>query len=122
MATLFFGLTASVFGQGATTSAMSGRVTDTGGKAMEGATIVAIHTPTGSRYGAVVNANGYFRIYNMQVGGPYSVVASYVGFADQKRDNVYLSLGQTYRLDVEMSEEGVTVDEVVITTARWRSV
>ena len=114
--TLILGFAVSAIGQGSTTSAMSGRVTDTGGKPMEGATILAIHTPTGSKYGAVVNGNGYFRIYNMQVGGPYRVVATYVGFADQIQDNVYLSLGQTFRLDLQMSEEGVTMDEILITT------
>ena len=110
--TLLLGFSLSAWGQGATTSTMTGRITNTGGQAMEGATVLAIHTPTGSKYGAVVNVNGYYRIYNMQVGGPYRVVATYVGYADQVQDNVYLSLGQTYRLDMDMSEEGVTVDEV----------
>ncbi|MEM7367529.1 MAG: carboxypeptidase regulatory-like domain-containing protein [Bacteroidota bacterium] len=114
--TLLLGFAVSAWGQGATTSTMSGRVLNTGGQTMEGASVLAIHTPTGSKYGAVVNSNGYYRIYNMQVGGPYRVVASYVGYADQAQDNVYLSLGQTYRLDMEMSEEGVTVDEVLITS------
>lgn len=114
--TLLLGFAVSAWGQGATTSTMSGRVTNTNGQAMEGATVLAIHTPTGSKYGAVVNSNGYYRIYNMQVGGPYRVVTTYVGFADQTQDNVYLSLGQTYRLNMEMSEEGVTVDEILITS------
>lgn len=116
MLTLSLGFVISALGQGATTANMSGRITDTDGNAMEGATILAIHTPTGSKYGAVVNANGYFRIYNMQVGGPYRVVSTYVGYADQVQENVYLSLGQTYRLDLEMSEQGVTMEEVLITT------
>jgi hypothetical protein len=60
------------WGQGATTAAMSGTITDSKGQQLPGATVIAVHTPTNTQYVAPTNADGRFNIQNMRVGGPYT--------------------------------------------------
>ncbi|MCK9292367.1 MAG: carboxypeptidase-like regulatory domain-containing protein, partial [Bacteroidales bacterium] len=55
-----------------TTSSMNGRVTDQEGP-IAGATVVAIHAPSGTSYGTITNADGRFMLTGMRVGGPYRV-------------------------------------------------
>ncbi|NNJ41687.1 MAG: carboxypeptidase regulatory-like domain-containing protein, partial [Eudoraea sp.] len=43
--------TAIAFSQGVTTSAISGQITDDNGEPLGGASVVAVHVPTGSVYG-----------------------------------------------------------------------
>ena len=61
--------TAIAFSQGVTTSAISGQVTDENGEPLGGATVVAVHVPTGSTYGAATDFDGYYRISGMRAGG-----------------------------------------------------
>ncbi len=109
---------AGVFGQGVTTSAMSGRITDETGAGLPGATIVAVHSPTGTSYGNVTDAEGFFRIPNMRVGGPYKVTISFVGYQTWENPSVYLTLGQTYGVNVQLEEEATQLSEVLITADR----
>ncbi len=115
---LLTGITGEVFGQGVTTSAMSGRITDETGEALPGATIIAVHTPTGSQYGNVTDTEGFFRIPNMRVGGPYKVTISFVGYQTWENPSIYLTLGQTYGVNVQLAEEATELSEVLITADR----
>ena len=65
-----------------TTSSMAGKVTfdSQSGEEVIGATVVAVHTPSGTRYNAVTNTTGRFSIQGMRTGGPYEVTVSYVGY------------------------------------------
>ena len=58
-----------------TTSSITGTVTSGTGEPLEGATIVAIHTPTGSRYTTTSQKSGQFNFPNITPGGPYTVTA-----------------------------------------------
>ncbi|RZK25272.1 MAG: carboxypeptidase regulatory-like domain-containing protein, partial [Hymenobacter sp.] len=103
------------WGQGATTASMSGAIADGKGESLPGATILAIHTPTGTQYGAGTNAEGRYNIQNLRVGGPYTIKVSFVGYQDFTREGVFLTLGQTLRVDVKMSEASTVLDAVVVT-------
>ena len=59
-----------------TTATMSGKVTAQD-EPIIGATIVAIHEPSGTRYGTVTNVSGQFNLQGMRTGGPYKVEISY---------------------------------------------
>lgn len=99
--------TGSVFAQGATTSAINGQVVDENGDPIPGATVQAVHGPTGSEYGNITDLEGYFRISGMQVGGPYTITVSFIGYETYREPGVFLSLGQTFRIKAIL-EEGVT--------------
>ncbi|RAK65761.1 TonB-dependent receptor [Hymenobacter edaphi] len=108
--------------QGITTSAISGVITDKAGSGLPGATVIAVHTPTGTQYVAPTNSEGRFNLQNMRVGGPYTVRITFVGYQDVTREGVYLTLGQTLRLDVNLSEQTQTLADVVVTGRDSRSV
>jgi hypothetical protein len=61
---------------------------------LPGASILAIHTPTGSRYSALSNGEGRFSMLNMKVGGPYKVMITFIGFRTQEINDVFLELGK----------------------------
>jgi outer membrane receptor for ferrienterochelin and colicin len=103
------------YGQGVTTASINGQVTDAAGEPLPGASVVAVHTPSGTKYGVATDFDGYYRISNMRVGGPYAVTITYVGFKDYSNVNVYLSLGESQRISAKLSEDASVLDEVVIT-------
>ncbi|WP_082455384.1 carboxypeptidase-like regulatory domain-containing protein [Hymenobacter sp. AT01-02] len=70
------------WGQGTTTSAMNGIITDKDGAGLPGATVIAVHTPTNTQYVAPTNSEGRFNIQNMRVGGPYTIRVTFIGYTD----------------------------------------
>ena len=64
-----------------TTSGMNGTVTDEQGLPLVGATVIAVHTPSGTQYGAVTNKDGRYNLQGLRAGGPYTVTFSFVGRA-----------------------------------------
>ncbi len=99
-----------------TTSSLAGKVTldDANGEEVIGATIQAIHEPSGTRYAAVTNTSGRFTIQGMRTGGPYSVTISYIGFQPKTVKGVNLQLGETYNLSVWLSEDANELAEVIV--------
>ena len=87
-----------------TTSSLSGKVTDPDKEAIIGATVQAIHEPSGTRYGAITNIDGRYTIQGMRAGGPYSVEVSYIGYQTMMYKDVTLQLGEVYNLNVQMKE------------------
>ena len=106
------------WGQGATTAAMSGVISDKTGSGLPGATVIAIHTPTNTQYVAPTNADGRFNIQNMRVGGPYTVRVTFVGYKDVSREGLFLSLGQNLRFDQNLSDATTELSEVTVSGRR----
>jgi len=104
----------ALFGQ-ITTGTLIGNVRSEKGESLAGATVVAVHTPTGTRYGVNTQENGRFTLPNLRVGGPYTVEAKYIGYQTQVYEGVYLNLAQKLELDFLLPTEAVNADEVVIT-------
>ena len=61
-----------------TTSAINGLVLDDNKEPVIGATVTAVHEPSGTLYGTVTNMDGRYTIQGMRTGGPYKVEVSYV--------------------------------------------
>jgi Carboxypeptidase regulatory-like domain len=115
---LLFAISAtfSVSGQ-VTTSAISGIVSDDKGDGLPGATVVAIHEPTGTKYGTTTRTDGNYNMVNLRVGGPYKVTVSFVGFKPKSEEGIYTTLGSNNVVNFKMLEEGSTLNEVVVTAA-----
>ncbi len=98
-----------------TNSALSGKVTmeDTKEEVI-GATIQAVHDPSGTKYAAITNIDGRFNIQGMRNGGPYTVTVTYIGFNPKVFKDIYLQLGETYSLNVWLSENSTELAEVVV--------
>ena len=104
--------------QGVTTSSINGNVTDAKGDGLPGATIIAIHVPSGTKYGTVTNNSGRYVFPAVRVGGPYKLTITFVGYTDKIKEGVITSLGAASNVDVKMSEEGTLLDEIKIVSTR----
>ena len=99
-----------------TTSEIQGIVTD-GTIAISNATIVAVHVPSGTKYGTTSRKDGRFNLPNLRIGGPYTISVSSVGYKEEKQDNISLLLGQEFKADFKLQQSTSTLTEVVITGA-----
>jgi hypothetical protein len=101
-----------------TTSGINGRVLGANNESLPGATVIAVHTPSGTQYGTTTDAEGFYRIMNMRVGGPYKITASYVGFSAYTSEDIILSLGQTYGLNIRLFETAAEITGVEVVAVR----
>lgn len=116
---ILFLLTASLmFSQGNTTTSINGKVSEIKGDALVGATVLAVHTPSGTKYSANTDVNGFFRISNMRVGGPYSITVSYIGYKSFILSDEYLQLGDSQSINAQLESEANKLDEVVIKSSK----
>ncbi len=97
-----------------TTSSINGKVV-AGGEDVIGATVVAIHKPSGTRYSAATNVKGRYSIQGMRVGGPYTITISYIGYKDDVKQNVSLELGEAFVFNADLKEDAQALGEVVVT-------
>lgn len=101
-----------------TTSGMNGTVKTASGDKLPGATVIAVHEPSGTQYGTVSNAEGQFNLQGMRPGGPYNVKISFVGYASASYTDITLYLGEAFNLDVKLTESAVDVLEVTVVGSR----
>ena len=107
------------FAQGVTTGAITGIVTNEQQQPVAGASVIAIHVPSGSVYEATTRGDGRFSIPGMRVGGPYSVTVTFSGgggtaFAPETQDDVQINLGVA--TDLPMMVRPIAVTETVTVT------
>lgn len=115
---LFFVLSIHTMIAQTTTSSIKGIVRSSTADLLQGATVLAVHTPTGSKYSALSNADGRFNLLNMRIGGPYKITVTYVGFQNQEFNDVYLELGKAFSLDILLQDESQKLQEVKVTGAK----
>ncbi|MFN3597306.1 MAG: carboxypeptidase regulatory-like domain-containing protein [Rubricoccaceae bacterium] len=113
-AVLLCALAPAALAQGVTTSAMNGLVLDQSRQPLPGANVVAVHEPTGTRYGTITRADGRYNLTNLQVGGPYSVTVSFIGFQAVQETGITLALGENRVQNFTLREAAAALDEVVV--------
>ncbi len=119
---LFMLIPVLVSGQGVTTSSLSGNITDSSGQPLPGASIVAIHVPSGTQYATIADNAGNYRIQNMRIGGPYTVNVSFIGYSTVTYTDVTLKLGETYVQNGQLKETTTSLNEVVVTAGLRNSI
>jgi outer membrane receptor for ferrienterochelin and colicin len=100
-----------------TTSTVSGTVKTNTGEPLIGATIIATHEPTGTQYKVQSRSGGFFNISNMNPGGPYNVQVTFVNFQQGKRSDIYLGLGETYKISFTLDTKAEDLGEVTVQTS-----
>ncbi|MDQ6902533.1 MAG: carboxypeptidase regulatory-like domain-containing protein [Bacteroidota bacterium] len=99
-----------------TTSSITGFVKAADGEPLAGATVTAIHEPTGTAYTVITRKSGQYSINNMNPGGPYNIQVSYVGYNKETKEDIFLSLGEKAQYDFVASTTVSKLTEVVIAT------
>ncbi len=97
-----------------TTASMAGQITEDNKEPIIGASIVAIHEPSGTRYTAISNVDGRYSIQGMRVGGPYTVRVSYVGMQPVSFEDIMLQLGEIEELNVYLTPGSTELGEIVV--------
>ena len=114
---LFVAFTASAQ---VTTSSINGVVKDASGKALEGATITATHTPSGTVYNTISKKLGVFNLSSVRIGGPYTIKVNFVGFGALTVDNINLLLGEPFFVNAVMNVAETTLSGVVVVHCHHR--
>jgi outer membrane receptor for ferrienterochelin and colicin len=110
----------AAYAQSVTTGTLAGSVSgsaDAGGGVLPGATVTAVHGPTGARYSATTGNDGRFTIVNVRSGGPYTVSAVAQGYKDTSVSNVTAVLGTPVEVTIEMPLAAVEETINVVATA-----
>ncbi len=95
-----------VFSQILTTGSLNGVVSGNNGDNLEGANVIATHTPSGVSSGATTRSDGSFNLPNLKV-GPYMVKVSYIGFSDGEASSITIGLGEDKTLNFTLSSEAI---------------
>ena len=98
-----------------TSSSMTGRVVDSAGKPVAGATVQIVHVPSGTTRIVTTDASGQFNAQGLRVGGPFDVIASKAGLEKTEKDDVYLKLSETATVDLSMGVVAKQLAEVKVT-------
>ncbi len=101
-----------------TSGALQGLVADTAGRGLAGATITAIHIPSGTRYSTATAADGRYILPALRIGGPYRIEVSFADMESQMREVDRISLGDPLNLNLTLVPAGRQLSAVVVTAAR----
>lgn len=105
-------VSSGVFAQN-TTASISGSVRDKNGNSIEAATVQVTNNETGAFYGAVTNSYGIFSLSGLKPGN-YLVKVSFVGYTGMSFDNVVISVGKDYNINVVLEEDTRNLPTVTI--------
>jgi hypothetical protein len=100
-----------LFAQGVVSAGLTGVVRDTAGKPVAGATLTAIHLPTGTTYTAISSESGRYNFRGMTVGGPYTLTAAAARHKSTEVTEITTQLGQDIDINVSLSPSDVVVLE-----------
>lgn len=104
-----------------TTSSITGSVTTSDGAGLEGASITATHTPSGSVYTTVSKKGGIFNLPGLRIGGPYVVKIDYVGLKSETVQEIYLALGEPYAINAVLADAAKNLSDVVVLSQKRKS-
>lgn len=103
-----------MFAQGTTSGSIEGTVVDVEGEPLPGANVVAVHQPTGTRYGTATRPNGRYTFKSVRVGGPYEIQVTFVGYNANIKEISNIELGETVEVDFTLEEGEMSLDEISV--------
>ena len=96
-----------------TSSSIRGNVLTEAGNPVTDATITILHVPSGTRKTLKVNDSGAFSAKGLRVGGPYTVTIDSNVYADKTLENIYISLGDIFRVSETLQE--ASIERIAVT-------
>lgn len=97
-------------------ASFNGQITDQNGAVIAGATIVAVQNETKKERTVQTDAEGRFRIVDLEP-GTYTVRAAFENFATEERTEIRTIAGQNVRLDFVLVPASLVAEQVVVSEA-----
>ena len=97
-----------------TQASISGTITDDKNMELPGANVQVKNESTGFTTGTSTNAKGEYAFKELPLGGPYTVIASFVGFGEQKQTGYILHQGDAIKIKMTMKETDQTLEVVQV--------
>jgi len=104
-----------------TTSSITGSLKQANGEALSGATVTAIHVPSGTKYETISTKTGTFTLPGLRPGGPYTLSCQFIGLKKQDIEDITLTLGDAYNVNLTMVPSTTTLTEVVVSGGKAAS-
>jgi len=83
------------------------------GKTEANSSIELIYTPTSTKYKTAADGSGFFHVYNANVGGPYIIKVTSVGYKPYEKTEIYFTLGNN-DLDVKLEQDNKQLQTVTV--------
>src|SRR3569833_400093 len=99
-----------------TTAAIHGTVTDPAGAVIPNAEITVLNTSTGISTKTTSDNGGYFKLSQLQIGGPYTVTVESQGFASFAAKGIQLNVNDDREIPAKLTV-GSTAHTVEVTVA-----
>jgi len=97
-----------------TNGTLSGKITNDKKEPLIGVTVLAIHEPSGTRYGVITGTDGRYYLPGLRIGGPYSVSITMMGMQAQKREQLNVRLGEPLQINIVMVAGGTDLAAVTV--------
>jgi hypothetical protein len=125
LAAFILSVCAPAYSQNETTSAFTGGVYNATGDPLPGASVELTHAPTGATQYAYANVFGRFTFSGLPPGGPYSLRASFYGYAAHTISPLFLDLGENLAAPLTLlrpyAEVIIEMEKLVVTADRSSS-
>ena len=99
-----------------TSAGISGKISGPNGNPDAGTMVKITHVPSGTTKTTTTGGTGQFSANGLRVGGPYRVEVDSNKFQDTTINDVFLTLGETFDLDVALETEQ-DIESIVITAS-----
>ncbi|NMH61400.1 TonB-dependent receptor [Alteromonas ponticola] len=99
-----------------TSSSVRGTITGPNGNPAPGSVITITHVPSGSTKTVTVGEEGSFNVSGLRVGGPYTIAVDSQQFKDATYEDISLSLGKPFQIDVQL-DSGENVETIVVSAS-----
>ncbi|TVR61013.1 MAG: hypothetical protein EA422_12995 [Gemmatimonadales bacterium] len=111
---IFSSLTATASAQ-STDASVRGVILDADGAPIAGAQVELRNASTGFRTLSLTGAEGRFTFNQLPLGGPYTLTATMLGFADVSQGDIELSLGDRVELSLVLASEALVLEGFEVT-------
>lgn len=100
-----------------TSGALQGSIRYNDSNALPGATVLAIHLPSGTRYTTTSSTTGHYYLPGLRIGGPYRLEVSYTGMETAIRDSITITLGEAVPVNLSLTDKAAQLSAAVVSAA-----